>query len=108
LILVPLPLLAAGCLWAGTPSSGYGSGDASASAESEVRAAIPAIEAWNADHGTYKGVTLRGLHSYDAGVTGVRIVRATRVSYCIESLGDGVTASKTGPGGDIVDRPCAR
>ena len=44
-------------------------------AQANVRAAVPAVEAWNADHNTgYTGVTLAKVKaSYDAGIKGVSI-----------------------------------
>ena len=104
-VLAVLPFLLSGCFWGGgtgsTGSSGYGSYDG----ETRVRAAIPALEAYNADHGTYKGVTLGALRSYDAGVSGVRIVRATATSYCLESTGSGAF-HKTGSAGEILPGAC--
>ncbi|HEY2939008.1 MAG TPA: hypothetical protein VGJ27_04280 [Gaiellaceae bacterium] len=109
LVLVPLPLLAAGCLWTSTGTSGYGSGDRAAAAEANVRAAIPAIEAYNADHPGlgYRGMTLRGLQRrYDRGVTNVRIPWATRTSYCVTSTVGPETYHKAGPAGDILPGSC--
>jgi hypothetical protein len=104
LLLLPLPLLLSGCFWGPAYSSESGSG--ADGAESNVRAAIPALEAYNADHGSYRGATLRGLREYDLGVTGVRIVRATGTTYCLESHWRGAVASKAGPAADIVDAAC--
>src|SRR5207248_8766920 len=55
-------------------------------AQANVRASIPGIEAYNADHATgYTGATLTKLQlSYDAGIKNVRVVRANTTSYCIE------------------------
>jgi hypothetical protein len=77
-------------------------------AVTNVRAAIPALEAWNADHGTYTGATLAKLRKqYDYGLADVRVVFATRNDYCLESrVGDEV-ASKHGPAGDIVPQACS-
>jgi hypothetical protein len=74
----------------------------------DVRAAIPALEAWNADHGSYKGATLAKLRrQYDYGLHDVRVVFATRDDYCLESrVGDEV-ASKHGPGGEVLPQPCS-
>jgi hypothetical protein len=59
-------------------------------AEQRLRAAVPAIEAYAADHGGYGGMTLAALRKYDAGIVDITIVRASRETYCIES--------GTGPG----------
>ena len=106
LVLLPLPLLAAGCLWTSTGTSGYGKAGPAAGAEANVRAAIPALEAYNADHGSYAGATLAALRRYDPGVSGVRVVRATGTTYCLVSSFGGATAHKEGPAGPILAGPC--
>ena len=106
LVLLPLPLLAAGCLWTSSGTSEYGNADPAAGAEANVRAAIPALEAYNADHGSYAGATLAVLQHYDPGVSGVRVVRATGTTYCLMSSFAGATAHKDGPAGPILAGPC--
>jgi type IV pilus assembly protein PilA len=77
-------------------------------AKANVRAAIPAVEAYFADSTTgYTGMTLAGLQStYDQGVKGVTIESATATSYCVESDVHGKVWNKNGPGADIVSGPC--
>ena len=73
-------------------------------AKANVRAAVPGMEAFNADHATgYKGVTLTILKaSYDQGIKNVKIVRANATTYCIENTLPGtVVYHKVGPSGDI-------
>ncbi len=77
-------------------------------AQANVRAAIPAVEAYNADNtGTgnsagYAGMTLTALQAIDAGVKGVTIVGTpTSVSYCIESTVGGHQYYKKDPAGTI-------
>ena len=75
-------------------------------AKANVRAAVPGMEAFNADHATgYKGVTLTILQqSYDQGIKNIQIVRANQTSYCIQNTVPGtVTYHKVGPAGDIVN-----
>lgn len=86
-------------------ASGVESADA-ASAQANVRGAIPAIEAYYADHNTYSGVTLAGLQEYDYGVKDVRVVMANDQTYCVESTAGGETYSKAGPAVDILPGPC--
>jgi hypothetical protein len=76
-------------------------------AMTNVRAVIPALEAWNADHGSYEGATLEKLRrKYDYGLHDVTFAFTTRGDYCIESrVGDAV-ASKHGPGGEVLPQPC--
>ena len=78
-------------------------------AQANVRAAVPGMEAYNADHATgYTGVTLTKLQqSYDAGIKNISIVRANTTSYCIQNTKPGtVTYKKGGPNGDIVSGAC--
>src|ERR671926_1055209 len=78
-------------------------------AQANVRAAVPGMEAYNADHATgYAGVTLTILQqSYDAGIKNVRVVRANNTSYCIQNTSPGtVTYFKGGPNGAISAGVC--
>ena len=100
--LAALPFLLTGCYW---NSGSSGSSEPSYDGQTRVRMAIPALEAYNADHGTYKGVTLGALRQYDMGVTGVRVVRATATSYCLESTGPGAY-HKNGSAGEILPGTC--
>jgi hypothetical protein len=114
-LLVPLAacvFLLTGCvgLWGGSSASS-GSGSATfapeETAQANVRSAIPALEAWYADHGTYQGATLAKLRStYDASLSQVKIVRATRATYCVEGAAAGAVYSKDGPAAEIVEGYC--
>jgi type IV pilus assembly protein PilA len=78
-------------------------------AQANVRAAVPGMEAYNADHATgYVGVNLAKLQgSYDAGIKNVTIRAATQGGYCIENTSPGtVTYHKSGPSGDIKSGSC--
>jgi type IV pilus assembly protein PilA len=78
-------------------------------AQANVRAAVPGMEAYNADHGTgYVGVNLAKLQgSYDAGIKNVTIRAASQGGYCIENTVPGtVTYHKSGPSGDIRSGSC--
>jgi prepilin-type N-terminal cleavage/methylation domain-containing protein len=78
-------------------------------AQANVRAAVPGLEAFNADHATgYVGVNLAKLQgSYDAGIKNVTIRAATQGGYCIENTLPGtVTYHKSGPSGDIKSGSC--
>src|SRR3954469_3717955 len=56
-------------------------------AQANVRAAVPGMEAYNADHATgYSGVTTVKLQqSYDAGIKNITIKAANGTGYCIEN-----------------------
>jgi hypothetical protein len=78
-------------------------------AQANVRAAVPALEAYNADHGGYTGVTLRKLQTqYDAGVRNIAIATANASTYCIENTAPAqFTYHRSGPAGDILPGPCS-
>jgi type IV pilus assembly protein PilA len=78
-------------------------------AQANVRAAVPGMEAFNADHATgYVGVNLAKLQaSYDSGIKNVTIRAATNGGYCLENTTPGtVTYHKSGPSGDIKSGNC--
>jgi type IV pilus assembly protein PilA len=79
-------------------------------AKANVRAAIPAVEAYFADNNTYAGVTLAGLQStYDQGIKNITIpaASATATSYCIQSAVGDKTWRKNGPAADLEALACA-
>ena len=77
-------------------------------ARANVRAAIPAVEAYNADNSKgYSGMTLSKLQAYDQGVKNIVIVGTPNtVSYCISSTVGTKSWYKQGPGADIVTTAC--
>ena len=79
-----------------------------AAAKADVRAAIPAVEAYNSDSTAgYTGMTLSILQaSYDAGVTGITVNSATATSYCIQSVVGSKTWRKNGPGAVLEGLAC--
>ena len=90
-------------------------------AQANVRSAIPAVEAWNADNvGSttapdpassastrgYQGMSLTGLQSnYDQGIKNVTIQTSylTVTDYCVSSTVGQYVYYKRGPGGDIQE-----
>jgi type IV pilus assembly protein PilA len=81
----------------------------SSAAQANVRAAVPGMEAYNADHSTgYVGVTLTKLQqSYDAGIKNIKISVATLGGYCLRNTVPGtVQYHKSGPSGDIKTGYC--
>jgi len=78
-------------------------------AQTNVRAAIPAIEAWKADHGTYKGMTVARLRGdYDRAIANVRLVGPlTDDTYCVESSVESATWHKAGPAAIVESGFCA-
>jgi len=83
-------------------------------AKANVRAAVPAVEAYNADNtGTgnsagYAGLTISALQTYDSALvsTKLTIQSADSVTYCIQSTVGAATWKKAGPGADIVTGAC--
>ena len=83
-------------------------------AKANVRAAVPAVEAYNADNtGTgasagYAGMTVTGLQLYDSAIVPSKlfIKTANATTYCIQSTVGPATWKKAGPGADIVTGAC--
>jgi hypothetical protein len=80
-------------------------GDA-AEAQSRLRAAVPAIEAYAADNDGYAGMTLEKIRTYDYGVQGITVVWALRAEYCIESTVGAETFHQHGPANGRVAGAC--
>jgi type IV pilus assembly protein PilA len=78
-----------------------------AAAQADVRAAIPGVEAFYADHNTYSLLTSAVLKaSYDQGIKNISVARATSTSYCIQSTVGQNTYKKGGPAADITSGAC--
>jgi type IV pilus assembly protein PilA len=77
-------------------------------AEANVRAAVPAAEAFYQDNGTYAGMDIAALQAIDAGLSGDIVVdNAGANTYCIEAANPGnAEASYAGPGGSVVANLC--
>jgi type IV pilus assembly protein PilA len=77
-------------------------------AKANVRSAIPAVEAYNADNSKgYSGMTMAKLTAYDQGVKNITIVGTPNtVSYCLTSQVGTKSWYKRGPGGDITTTAC--
>jgi hypothetical protein len=68
---------------------------AAATAATNFSGALPVLQAWFADHGTYAGVSL-------PPAFGVAVVRADATSYCLQAG----TSHLAGPGGVAQPGPC--
>lgn len=78
-----------------------------AAARANIRIAVPAIEAYRSDAGTYAGMTLALLQStYSPGVQGIEIVSADDAGYCIRANAGGSTWYKDSDAGDITTTAC--
>jgi len=86
----------------------------SAAAKANVRAGIPAVEAFNADNtGTgasagYAGMTVGAMQAYDSAIVLAKltIAAASATTYCIQSTVAQATWNKAGPGADITTGAC--
>ena len=75
-------------------------------AQANVRAAVPAVEAYYADNSTYVGLSLTLVQaSYDAGIKNVTITGST-TGYCIGSTVGSQAWYKDGPSGSISTTAC--
>src|SRR5215212_1694303 len=79
-----------------------------AAAQANVRAAVPGMEAYAADHATgYTGATSAVLQaSYDAGIKHIIVKTATLTTYCIQSTVGTSIYKKAGPSADITTGAC--
>ena len=77
-------------------------------AKANVRAAIPGVEAYNADNSKgYSGMTLAKLTAYDQGIKNISIIGTpNQTSYCIKSTVGTRSWYKRGPAGDITTTAC--
>ena len=79
-----------------------------ATARSNIRTAVPAIEAYRADAGTYAGMTVPALQtSYSPGVEGITVVSSGAAGYCVSASASGSTWYKAGPDGPITQTACS-
>ncbi len=78
-------------------------------AKANVRASIPAVEAYYADNNQYTGMTLGGLQaSYDAGIKNISFGSTLNATtYCVQSTVGQATFNKNGPSADIVSGACS-
>jgi len=76
-------------------------------AEANVRAAVPAVEAFYSDHHTYVGMSTPTLRQIDTGIA-VSVDPASLgiATYCISASHGGLTYSKRNPDGQIIAGAC--
>jgi type IV pilus assembly protein PilA len=79
-----------------------------AAAQSNVRAAVPAVEAYFADEDTYVGMDLAALQATDQSIDAgtITIVSVSATSYCISDTEGSDTYYKNGPADEIDTTVC--
>ncbi|HWQ24986.1 MAG TPA: prepilin-type N-terminal cleavage/methylation domain-containing protein [Gaiellaceae bacterium] len=78
-----------------------------ATAQANIRSALPAIEAYREDNAGYAGMTLALLRSeYSQGVQGIAVLAADETGYCISATAGGRTWYKAGPNAPVTTAPC--
>ena len=78
-----------------------------AAAKSNIDVALPAIQAYYLDNGTYVGMTLSRLQSsYSRGIRNITIVSVTATGYCVRSTVAGRNWYKAGPRASITTTRC--
>jgi prepilin-type N-terminal cleavage/methylation domain-containing protein len=79
-----------------------------ATARANIRTAVPAIESYRADAGTYAGMTLASLQSQSSpGVQGITVISADAAGYCVAATVDGSAWYKAGPEASITQTACS-
>ena len=79
---------------------------ARAEAEANVRGAIPAVQIYFADNGSYAGISTAALRTINAGVSPTVQVVPTAGSYCLMATVRGISVRNVGPSTDVTDGSC--
>lgn len=98
-----LVLLAAAC---GTRAQAHENAQDEATAVADLRASVPAIEAYGQDHDAYTGMTPVELHDYDSQIADISIVSARKQTYCVETASGDSRVFKNGPAAEIMLGTC--
>jgi general secretion pathway protein G len=78
-----------------------------ATAKSNIRTAVPAIEAYRGENDGYVGMTLASLKStYSPGIGNVVVQWSVQDDYCVSSTVGGRSWWKQGPAGEITATAC--
>jgi hypothetical protein len=75
-------------------------------AESNVRGAIPAVQIYFAENGTYAGMSTVALRAINPGLSPTVHVVPTAESYCLMATVRGISVRSVGASGDVVDGAC--
>lgn len=81
---------------------------ADATARANLRTAVPAIEAYRSDTGTYAGMTVAGLQAaYSPGIEGLTVVSTSSSGYCVKAIVGGSVWYKAGPDAPVTQTACS-
>ena len=75
-------------------------------ASADVREAVPSVEAYYSDKGTYATVTYASLKAIDSGMPAnsvLKVAALTGGGYCLDAVVNGKTSYFVGPGGTIQE-----
>jgi prepilin-type N-terminal cleavage/methylation domain-containing protein len=89
---------------------GMGGRSSLTAAKANLRNAVPAVESYFADHGTYDqgSMTVAALRAYEPSLaTGLDVVSGSDSRYCIAATTNGATVFKAGPAAAITATPCS-
>ena len=79
---------------------------ARAEAESNVRGAIPTVQIYFAEHGTYAGMTAAALRAINPGLSPSVQVVPTAGGYCLMATVRGISVRNVGPSTDVTAGSC--
>lgn len=78
-----------------------------ATATSNIRVAVPAMEAYRLDNDGYTGMTVAHLRTtYSPSLAGVSILSTSQAGYCVRAVAAGRTWYKAGPDAAITRTAC--
>ena len=78
-----------------------------ATAQSNIRVAVPAIAAYQVENGSYVGMTVPVLQSsYSPGIQGIEVLSADAAGYCVRSIVGPSSWYQNGPGAPITTTSC--
>jgi type IV pilus assembly protein PilA len=72
------------------------------SLKADIRAAVPSAEAYYGDNGSYTGMTVAAMKSYDAGLSpALTVASVTASTYCLAATSGSTSWSIAGPGANF-------
>jgi len=77
-------------------------------AQSNLRAALPSVEAYYEDNQNYSAMTTAALEEIDAGLApGIDVVSSSSTGYCLRSRASGASVYRDGPGAEVTTTACS-